>query len=58
MFGINPKEFSKDCQLVGASATVINDSGKKNTPSVLVQGNQILYVNRLLIGETCIDVNL
>ncbi|KAL0119266.1 hypothetical protein PUN28_009686 [Cardiocondyla obscurior] len=46
-FGINPKEFSKECQSIGASATITDDPGKK-TPSVLVQGNQILYVYKLL----------
>lgn len=49
-FGINPKEFSKECQSIGASATITDDPGKK-TPSVLVQGNQILYVYKLLTGE-------
>ncbi|XP_066588634.1 eukaryotic translation initiation factor 2D isoform X2 [Prorops nasuta] len=46
-FGINPKEFSKECQVIGASATITEDPGKK-TPSVLIQGNQILYVYKLL----------
>ncbi|XP_072753218.1 eukaryotic translation initiation factor 2D isoform X2 [Anoplolepis gracilipes] len=46
-FGINLKEFSKECQSIGASATITDDPGKK-TPSVLVQGNQILYVYKLL----------
>ncbi|XP_076279212.1 eukaryotic translation initiation factor 2D isoform X1 [Lasioglossum baleicum] len=46
-FGINPKEFSKECQNIGASATITDEPGKK-TPSVLVQGNQILYVYKLL----------
>ncbi|XP_012346912.1 eukaryotic translation initiation factor 2D isoform X2 [Apis florea] len=46
-FGINAKEFSKECQNIGASATITDEPGKK-TPSVLVQGNQILYVYKLL----------
>ncbi|OAD61511.1 Eukaryotic translation initiation factor 2D [Eufriesea mexicana] len=46
-FGINAKEFSKECQSIGASATITDEPGKK-TPSVLVQGNQILYVYKLL----------
>ncbi|XP_078047697.1 eukaryotic translation initiation factor 2D isoform X2 [Augochlora pura] len=46
-FGINPKDFSKECQNIGASATITDEPGKK-TPSVLVQGNQILYVYKLL----------
>ncbi|XP_034172121.1 eukaryotic translation initiation factor 2D isoform X2 [Osmia lignaria lignaria] len=46
-FGINSKEFSKECQNIGASATITDEPGKK-TPSVLVQGNQILYVYKLL----------
>ncbi|CAK9799842.1 Eukaryotic translation initiation factor 2D [Anthophora plagiata] len=46
-FGINSKEFSKECQSIGASATITDEPGKK-TPSVLVQGNQILYVYKLL----------
>lgn len=50
-FGINLKEFSKECQNIGASATITDDPGKK-TPSVLVQGNQILYVYKLLTGES------
>lgn len=49
-FGINSKEFSKECQSIGASATITDEPGKK-TPSVLVQGNQILYVYKLLTGK-------
>ena len=49
-FGINSKEFSKECQNIGASATITDEPGKK-TPSVLVQGNQILYVYKLLTGK-------
>lgn len=52
-FGINSKDFSKECQNIGASATVTDDPGKK-TPSVLVQGNQILYVYKLLTGKRLI----
>lgn len=49
-FGINAKEFSKECQNIGASATITDEPGKK-TPSVLVQGNQILYIYKLLTGK-------
>lgn len=55
-FGINPKEFSKECQGIGASATITDDPGKK-TPSVLVQGNQILYVYKLLTEKYQIKKN-
>ncbi|KAL6427294.1 hypothetical protein ACFW04_008697 [Cataglyphis niger] len=55
-FGINLKEFSKECQNIGASATIIDDPGKK-TPSVLVQGNQILYVYKLLTEKYQIKKN-
>ncbi|XP_011861603.1 PREDICTED: eukaryotic translation initiation factor 2D [Vollenhovia emeryi] len=55
-FGINPKEFSKECQSIGASATITDDPGKK-TPSVLVQGNQILYVYKLLTEKYQIKKN-
>lgn len=46
-FGIKLQEFSKECQGIGASATITDVPGKK-TPSVLVQGNQVLYVYKLL----------
>lgn len=49
MFGIKLDEFSKECQVIGASATITDIPGKK-TPSVLVQGNQVLYVYKLLTG--------
>lgn len=49
MFGIKLDEFSKECQGIGASATITDIPGKK-TPSVLVQGNQVLYVYKLLTG--------
>lgn len=55
-FGINLKEFSKECQTIGASATITDDPGKK-TPSVLVQGNQILYVYKLLTEKYQIKKN-
>lgn len=55
-FGINAKEFSKECQNIGASATITDEPGKK-TPSVLVQGNQILYVYKLLTEKYQIKKN-
>ncbi|XP_076658755.1 eukaryotic translation initiation factor 2D [Halictus rubicundus] len=55
-FGINSKEFSKECQNIGASATITDEPGKK-TPSVLVQGNQILYVYKLLTEKYQIKKN-
>ncbi|KAG7199745.1 hypothetical protein KM043_000417 [Ampulex compressa] len=55
-FGINSKDFSKECQNIGASATITDDPGKK-TPSVLVQGNQILYVYKLLTEKYQIKKN-
>ncbi|XP_050583834.1 eukaryotic translation initiation factor 2D [Bombus affinis] len=55
-FGINSKEFSKECQSIGASATITDEPGKK-TPSVLVQGNQILYVYKLLTEKYQIKKN-
>ncbi|XP_033341458.2 eukaryotic translation initiation factor 2D isoform X1 [Megalopta genalis] len=55
-FGINPKDFSKECQNIGASATITDEPGKK-TPSVLVQGNQILYVYKLLTEKYQIKKN-
>ncbi|XP_076245735.1 eukaryotic translation initiation factor 2D [Calliopsis andreniformis] len=55
-FGINSKDFSKECQSIGASATITDEPGKK-TPSVLVQGNQILYVYKLLTEKYQIKKN-
>ncbi|KAK1136178.1 hypothetical protein K0M31_000743 [Melipona bicolor] len=55
-FGINAKEFSKECQSIGASATITDEPGKK-TPSVLVQGNQILYIYKLLTEKYQIKKN-
>ena len=56
MFGIRMEEFSKECQGIGASATITDVPGKK-TPSVLVQGNQVLYVYKLLTGKKKITLN-
>lgn len=50
-FGIKLEAFSKECQGIGASATIIDVPGKK-TPSVLVQGNQVVYVYKLLTGNS------
>ncbi|XP_024942951.1 eukaryotic translation initiation factor 2D isoform X2 [Cephus cinctus] len=55
-FGIKLEEFSKECQGIGASATITDVPGKK-TPSVLVQGNQVLYVYKLLTGKYQINKN-
>ncbi|KAH0541167.1 eukaryotic translation initiation factor 2D [Cotesia glomerata] len=56
MFGIKLDEFSKECQGIGASATITDIPGKK-TPSVLVQGNQVLYVYKLLTDKYRINKN-
>ncbi|XP_057324399.1 eukaryotic translation initiation factor 2D [Microplitis mediator] len=56
MFGIKLDEFSKECQVIGASATITDIPGKK-TPSVLVQGNQVLYVYKLLTDKYRINKN-
>ncbi|KAK0173512.1 hypothetical protein PV328_006698 [Microctonus aethiopoides] len=55
-FGIKLDEFSRECQGIGASATVTEVPGKK-TPSVLVQGNQVLYVYKLLTEKYRINKN-
>ncbi|XP_076178182.1 eukaryotic translation initiation factor 2D isoform X2 [Ptiloglossa arizonensis] len=56
-FGINSKEFSKECQIIGASATISVDRVGKKTPTVIVQGNQILYVYKLLTEKYQIKKN-
>ncbi|KAJ8679495.1 hypothetical protein QAD02_015282 [Eretmocerus hayati] len=55
-FGIKLEEFSKECQGIGASATITDVPGKK-TPSVLVQGNQVIYVYKLLTEKYRIHKN-
>ncbi|XP_043279132.1 eukaryotic translation initiation factor 2D [Venturia canescens] len=55
-FGIKLEAFSKECQGIGASATIIDVPGKK-TPSVLVQGNQVIYVYKLLTEKYKINKN-
>ncbi|XP_014214728.1 eukaryotic translation initiation factor 2D [Copidosoma floridanum] len=55
-FGIKLEDFAKDCQGIGASTTITDVPGKK-TPSVLVQGNQVLYVYKLLIEKYRIQKN-
>ncbi|XP_063995162.1 eukaryotic translation initiation factor 2D isoform X2 [Diachasmimorpha longicaudata] len=55
-FGIKLDEFSKECQGIGASATITDVPGKK-TPSVLVQGNQVIYVYKLLTENYRINKN-
>ncbi|XP_014230139.1 eukaryotic translation initiation factor 2D [Trichogramma pretiosum] len=56
VYGIKLDEFSKECQGIGASATITDVPGKK-TPSVLVQGNQVLYVYKLLTEKYNINKN-
>ncbi|XP_034948785.1 eukaryotic translation initiation factor 2D [Chelonus insularis] len=56
VFGIKLNEFSKECQGIGASATITDVPGKKS-PSVLVQGNQVLYVYKLLTEKYRINKN-
>ncbi|XP_011300091.1 eukaryotic translation initiation factor 2D [Fopius arisanus] len=55
-FGIKLDEFSKECQGIGASATITDVPGKK-TPSVLIQGNQVIYVYKLLTESYKIHKN-
>lgn len=51
LFNINVQEFAKQCQQgVGASATVQIPTGKKLS-QLLVQGNQILFIHKLLTGK-------
>lgn len=55
-FGIKLDEFSKECQGIGASATTTDVPGRK-TSSVLVQGNQVIYVYELLTQKYMINKN-
>ncbi|EFA12044.2 eukaryotic translation initiation factor 2D isoform X2 [Tribolium castaneum] len=51
LFGIQPTEFAKECQIgVGASTSVTRPLGRKGD-EVLVQGNQVLFVHNLLTGK-------
>lgn len=51
IYGIDLKEFAKDCQHgVAASTSIANVPGRK-TPQLLIQGNQVAFVGKLLSGN-------
>lgn len=49
MFGIKLEKFREDCAKIGAGASISEVLGKKR---VLVQGNQVSYVLKLLRGNS------
>lgn len=48
LFGINLTEFSKECQHGVAASTSINKPPGQKSDQLLVQGNQVLFVYKLL----------
>lgn len=52
-YGIDIKEFAHKLQVgVAASATISQGQGQKAGQEVRVQGNQINYLSKLLIGKS------
>lgn len=55
LYGINVNEFSQECQHgVGASTTINNVPGAKSA-QVQIQGNQVIFVNKLLTEKYSIQ---
>uniref|UniRef100_A0A1B6CUD5 Uncharacterized protein n=1 Tax=Clastoptera arizonana TaxID=38151 RepID=A0A1B6CUD5_9HEMI len=50
-YGINVQEFSKECQHGVAASTTINVLPHLKSPQVQVQGNQVLFIGKLLMDK-------
>lgn len=51
LFGIKIGEFAKECQHGVAASTSISRPPGKKCDQLLVQGNQIIFINKLLTGS-------
>lgn len=51
LYGISIRDFAKECQHGAAASTTINQIPGKKSQQLLIQGNQINLVNKLLRGN-------
>lgn len=57
-YGINMDEFSRECQRgVAASATINQVEGLKSL-QLQIQGNQVIFIEKILTGELGFLVSL
>lgn len=55
LYGINIQEFSRECQHGVAASTTINTIPGMKSAQLQVQGNQIIFVGKLLTGKHVIQ---
>lgn len=53
LFGINAAEFGKECQHGVAASTSVSKPPGKKCEQLLIQGNQVAFVGKTLIGKNC-----
>lgn len=51
LYGINVQDFSKECQHGVAASTTINILPNMKSAQVQIQGNQVVFVGKLLMGK-------
>lgn len=51
LYGINLAEFSRECQHGVAASTTINNLPSAKSAQLQIQGNQVLFVGKILTGE-------
>lgn len=51
LYGVDLKKFSKECQHGVAASTTINDIPNAQNRQVQIQGSQVPFVYKLLIGK-------
>ncbi|CAG2054982.1 unnamed protein product [Timema podura] len=51
LYGVNLQEFGRECQHGVAASTSISSVPGRKTPQLLVQGNQVDFVGKLLMGK-------
>lgn len=51
LFGINAADFGKECQHGVAASTSVSKPPGKKCEQLLIQGNQVAFVGKLLTGK-------
>lgn len=51
LYGINLAEFSRECQHGVAASTTINNLPSAKSAQLQIQGNQVLFVGKILTGK-------
>lgn len=54
LYGISIRDFAKQCQHGVAASTTINQIPGKKSQQLLVQGNQINFIDKLLRGKNTV----